>query len=334
MIDAHPHATPAHGTAAPHGRADGPVPHAARAGQADAPLSPAALAETPGQRPRALVLRAAGTNCDGEMLRAFTLAGAAAESVHLDQLIAQPQRLDDAELIGLPGGFSYGDDIASGRVFALRLRASLYPALRAAAQRGALIIGACNGFQVLVQAGLLPGPPAGTPWPEGGAPEQELALTVNERGRFVDRWLRVDAAGDSVCVWTRGLAERFGAPGGRDDVARDVMMLPIAHGEGRLVARDRHVIDRLGRAGQIALRYAPGFNVNGSEGGIAGVCDATGRIFGLMPHPERYLDWSRHPFWTALQPRGGDGRSTCMAGDTPGLMMFRNAVGAVLAGRR
>ncbi|GIK18038.1 MAG: phosphoribosylformylglycinamidine synthase subunit PurQ [Planctomycetota bacterium] len=261
--------------------------------------------------PRALVIRTAGTNCDAEMCRAFSLAGAEPELVHLDRLVAEPARLDAYDLIGLPGGFSYGDDVASGRIFAVKVRERLYPALRAAVERGVPIIGVCNGFQALVQCGLLPGPAKGEPWPRDRAPGQRLSLRDNASARFIDRWVRIRPEPDSVCVWTRSVA----AVGGADDV----LMLPIAHGEGRLVADSPQTIAELERAGQVALRYAE--DVNGSEGRIAGVCDASGLVFGLMPHPERSLDWTRHPYWTRLP-------ADVRRGVTPGLSIFRDAVGA------
>jgi phosphoribosylformylglycinamidine synthase len=275
-----------------------------------------------------LIIRAPGTNCDGELARAFTLAGATAEVVHLDALIADPSAIDRADLIGLPGGFSYGDDVASGRIFAMRLKKNLYPALREAVSRGAPVFAVCNGFQIAVQAGLLPGPSAGQGWPNEPA-EQEVSLTFNSGGRFIDRWVPVHAVENSVCIWTRGLQDEFRA-------SPDSMMLPIAHGEGRLVARDGGVLERLRQNGQIALRYgstprAGGTathpnNPNGSTDDIVGICDTSGRVFGLMPHPERYLDWNRHPFWTRLE-------AGTRQGDTPGLRMFKNAVEAAVGVR-
>ena len=261
--------------------------------------------------PNAVVIRAAGTNCDQEMLRAFRLAGAEAETVHLDRLIEEPGRLDEFDLIGFPGGFSYGDDIASGRIFAMRVRERLYPALRRAIERGVPMIGACNGFQVLVQIGLLPGPRPGEPWPEDRAPEQVTALTDNSGARFVDRWVGMKPETASVCVWTRGLGEKFGP---------EALQLPVAHGEGRFLTSSPEVMSELERSGRVALRYTDNFN--GSQGGIAGICDGSGLIFGLMPHPERYLAWNRHPSWTRLP-------AAVLKGDTPGLTMFRNAVEAV-----
>lgn len=263
--------------------------------------------------PRALVIRAAGTNCDAELCRAFRIAGAEPDLVHLDRLIAEPARLDRYELIGFPGGFSYGDDVASGRIFAVKVRERLWPALRAALDRGVPMIGVCNGFQVLVQVGLLPGPAKGELWPVETPPRPTVALTENAGARFIDQWVRVAPDAGSVCVWTRGL------PGSADPASDDVMMLPIAHGEGRFVGASAGVTRDLASAGQVALRYVD--NVNGSEGAIAGICDGTGLVFGLMPHPERYLDWTRHPFWTRLPPGVRDG-------ETPGLRIFRNAVEA------
>lgn len=240
------------------------------------------------------------------MCRAFEMAGAAVDLRHLDAICAEPERLAGYDLVGFPGGFSYGDDVASGRIFAMRVRERVIPALREAAARGVPMIGACNGFQVLVQCGLLPG------WPEsaGEPPAQSLALAHNAGGRFVDRWVGMLPDGAGRCVWTQGL-EEFGP---------EVLMFPVAHGEGRLVARDEAVLRRLEESGQVALRYTD--NYNGSAGAIAGVCDPTGRILGLMPHPERFLDWNRHPWWTRLPPG-------VRQGPTPGLRVFLNAVEAV-----
>lgn len=256
--------------------------------------------------PNALVIRAAGTNCDAELVRAFAAAGATPTTIHLDRLIAEPDRLDAFDLIGFPGGFSYGDDIASGRIFAVRARERLYPALRRAIDRSCPIIGVCNGFQVLVQVGLLPGPTG--PWPLDRPPEQTVALTQNIHARFVDRWVPVKPEPDSVCIWTRGLTGNA-----------DIMQLPVAHGEGRFITASPDILADLESSGRIALRY--GDNYNGSQNAIAGICDSSGLIFGLMPHPERYLDWARHPFWTRLDESARRGR-------TPGLQIFQNAVEA------
>ena len=170
------------------------------------------------------------------------------------------------------------------------------------------MIGACNGFQVLVQVGLLPGPSGGHGWPDGRRASRSPTTSTPASSTAGRR-----AEPDSRCVWTRPLLdERF---------HDDSMMLPIAHGEGRFVADSPDTISSLERAGQVALRYTDADNINGSEARIAGICDPSGRIFGLMPHPERYTQWTHHPFWTRLAP---DARR----GDTPGLAMFRAAVEA------
>ncbi|MEM9253599.1 MAG: phosphoribosylformylglycinamidine synthase subunit PurQ [Planctomycetota bacterium] len=254
-------------------------------------------ANTP-DRPIALLIRAPGTNCDREMAHAFDLAGAEPRTVHVDRLIADPAALADAALIGIPGGFSYGDDIAAGRVFAHRLARKLADPLAAAVERGVPIIGVCNGFQVLVKLGLLPGGDA--EW------SQRVTLIDNALPRFVDRWVSCvvpgEGQGGGKCVWTRGI-ERC--------------ELPIAHGEGRFAA-PTDVLDQLAANGQIALRYADD-NPNGSARHVAGICDPTGLVFGLMPHPERYTDPLQHPTWTRLC-------EAHLAAETPGLTMFRNAV--------
>ncbi|MCA9293935.1 MAG: phosphoribosylformylglycinamidine synthase subunit PurQ [Phycisphaerales bacterium] len=271
--------------------------------------------ETSDPKPRALLLRAAGTNCDDEMVRAFALAGAEPKRVHLERLIEYPRLLEEFDIIGIPGGFSYGDDIAAGRVLAVRMRTHLYGALCEAAARGVPIIGVCNGFQALVQCGLLPGPEpieldrehrARSTWP-AKPPPSVVTLAHNSTGRFIDTWVRVKANAASPCVWTRALLDM-------PDVAR---MLPLASGEGRFVTTSQRVLDVLEAGGQVALRYID--NVNGSEGSIAGVCDASGRIFGLMPHPDRYLSWDHHPFATRLD-------ASVRQAEAPGVTMFRGAV--------
>ncbi len=270
----------------------------------------------------ALVIRTAGTNCDAEMCRGFALAGANVELVHVDRLIERPALVESADLIGFPGGFSYGDDVASGRILAVKLRERLYPALRDAARRGVPMIGACNGFQVLVQVGLLPGPAKGQPWPENAAPRQTVALTHNASARFVDRWVRVRPNPASACVWTRSLSALWNEGSQDSDLRDSALLLPIAHGEGRFVSASPAVLEALEAGAQIALTYVD--NPNGSVADIAGICDSSGRIFGLMPHPERFLDWSLHPWWTRLE-------ESMTARPAPGLLIFRDAVAAASA---
>lgn len=257
--------------------------------------------------PQTLILRTAGTNCDRELAHAFELAGAAAATLHLNELIDDPRKLEDFDLIGFPGGFSYGDDIAAGRIFANRLKHRLYEPLLAAIDRGVPMFGPCNGFQVLVKLGLLPDPHAGS----GGVGTQEVTLAHNTSGRFIDRWTPMRVERQSVCVWTKGLDDHD---------------LPMAHGEGRFAAPPE-VLDRLEGSGQVALRYdtsGGSDNPNGSARDIAGVCDPTGLVFGLMPHPERFLHPTNHPQWT----RKGE----AFLSETPvGLRYFQNAVEHVKA---
>ena len=254
--------------------------------------------------PNAIVITAAGINCERELAHAFQLAGAEVELVHLNKLLARPALLDRFDLIGLPGGFSYGDAVAAGRVAAQLMRQTLYRRLAAAIERGAPIIAPCNGFQIAVQIGLLPGPEVGETWPEVG-PRPQAALAQNDTARFVDRWTAIEVPPGTRCIWTQGL-----------DLDGETSMLPIAHGEGRFVASD-DVCRRMADNGQIAVRYVSSDNPNGSMLDIAGICDRSGLVLGLMPHPERYTRWTQHPWWTRLGGR---------TGDPPGLQMFRNAV--------
>lgn len=233
-------------------------------------------------RPKALVLRAAGTNCDHETERALRLAGADAEVLHFDRLLAEPQRLDEVEIVVLAGGFSYGDDVAAGRVWGLDLRHGLAQALRAYRDRGGLALGVCNGFQVLVESGLFD-----ATGPDGA---RDIALTNNRSNHYECRWVTLEGQ-DCACPWI--------VPGER-------MPTPVAHAEGRFVVRDEATLDRLVANRQIALRYVgEGYpaNPNGSVANIAGICDPTGRVLGLMPHPERNLDPWQRPDWTRLDPR-------------------------------
>jgi phosphoribosylformylglycinamidine synthase subunit PurQ / glutaminase len=261
------------------------------------------------------------------MARAFALVGAQPEVVHVDALIEHPERLDEADLVGFPGGFSYGDDIASGRIFAMKVREKLWPALRRALERGTPMIGACNGFQIMVQIGLLPGPTPSQGWSSDAPPPQTLALTDNIKG-YQDRWVGIEPVANSVCVWTQGLEELAASVAsacggtGVESWREAVLQLPVAHGEGRLVAASESHAQRLFDTGQVALTYRD--NYNGSQRGIAGVCDPSGLVLGLMPHPERFLDWTRHPSWTRLPPEA-------RAGETLGLWIFKNAARAVSA---
>jgi len=253
--------------------------------------------------PRTLIIRTAGTNCDVELAHAFSLAGSTPETIHLHRLIDEPTLIDRFDLIGFPGGFSYGDDIAAGRILANRLRHRLLEPLQHAVERGVPMIGVCNGFQVIAKMGLLP-----DPRPRSGKVEQTVTLADNSGGRFIDKWVPLVAPG-SVCIWTKGL---------------DAFELPIAHGEGRFHPGSEENLRTLRANRQIALRYAPGSNPNGSVDDIAGICDPSGLVFGLMPHPERFTDPTNHPQWTR---KGAD----WLTQTTAGLCIFQNAVEHVAA---
>jgi len=245
-------------------------------------------------KPKVLVLRAAGTNCEAETAHAFTLAGAQPTVLHVNRLRERPAALREHQCLAIPGGFSYGDDIASGRVFANELMSALRDELLAFIDRGGFAIGICNGFQVLVKAGLLPR--------LDGSTQAQATLTDNTSGLYGDRWVR--CAGDPTrCAWIPDATE---------------IELPVAHAEGRFVAPPATIV-RLAAAGQIALRYVAGTNPNGSTADIAGICDPSGRVLGLMPHPERFLRWENHPRWTR-EPRRPEG---------DGVRFFRHAVKAM-----
>ena len=254
-------------------------------------------------RPKSLVLTGFGVNCDYEMNHAFELAGAESKRVHLEDLISGKVKLEDFHVLSLPGGFSYGDDIASGKVYANRLRYNLFDDLRDFIQEGKLIIGVCNGFQILVKLGLLPGL-------GGDYGMQTTTLTFNDSGRFESRWVFVKANPNSRCVFTKGI---------------DVLPLPVRHGEGKFIPMSEEIRKRLHSDGLVVFQYCDSggnitnkypFNPNGSVDSIAGICDPTGRVFGLMPHPEAYLFRHNNPQWSRKE----------LPADGMGLAIFRNAV--------
>jgi phosphoribosylformylglycinamidine synthase I len=254
--------------------------------------------------PLALVLRAAGTNCDEETVHALRTAGADARTLHLNGLSASPELLESAALLVIPGGFSYGDYVAAGRLFGHELRTRLGEAVGAFVEGGGRVLGICNGFQVLTELGLIDG--------LGTRPdERRIALTANRSNRFECRWVHLRNE-SSACDWL---------PAG------EVWPVPVAHAEGRVALAEDADLARLEAAGQVALRYvtADGDHAgypecpNGSVGEIAGLCDPTGRVLGLMPHPERNISPWQHPRWTRMEPRE--------AGE--GLEFFRGLVGAL-----
>lgn len=238
------------------------------------------------KKPRVIVFRTAGTNCNLETSFAFEQSGAVVDEVHLEKLFAGKVKLSDYHIMALPGGFSYGDDIASGRIFANELRIRLGDDVKRFIDAKKLVIGICNGFQILVKAGILPGPF------RPGALDQTATLTHNDSGKFETRWVHLKVSGKSV--WTQGL--------------KDIIYIPVAHGEGKFIPQDEKMLKKLHAGGQVAFRYvkadgsAPFYpeNPNGSTDEIAGITDPTGRVLGLMPHPERHFLATQHPFWTRL----------------------------------
>ena len=263
------------------------------------------------KNPKVLVLRAAGTNCELETAAAFKNVGGAPELVHISELRDGKKRLMDYAVLAIPGGFSYGDDVGAGKVLANQIRHTLTD-LRQFVRLGRPVIGICNGFQVLVNLGVLPGLP-------GRADTRLAALIPNDCGNFRDAWVHLKAM-DSKCVFTQGLGH---------------LELPIRHGEGKFYA-DGPILAELADRGQIALKYAgPSGNVargrfpqnpNGSLLDIAGITDATGRVLGLMPHPEAHISSFQHPTWTrekeAWRRRGEPYAEQVGAG----LAIFQNAV--------
>lgn len=257
--------------------------------------------------PKILIVTGYGVNCEAESAHAWRLAGASPEQVHLNDLLENPVRLGDFGAVMFIGGFSYGDHMTSGHVFALRTKHHLRDRLQGFIDAGKLIMGICNGFQVMVKMGLLPGT-------DGAYFEPRVALMQNDCGCFQNFWCDVRFESDSPCVFTRGLG---------------TIPLPIRHGEGKIFVQDEAVLDRMESDGCVAARYVdadnlptqsfPG-NPNGSLRAIAGLCDPSGRIFGMMPHPEAYLFPENHPSWDRQRLNG------TLPEEGLGLRIFRNAV--------
>lgn len=253
-------------------------------------------------RPRVLVLRAPGTNCDEETGYAFQQVGADVSSIHVNRLIDDPSLGRDYQILCLPGGFSYGDDIAAGRILAQRLQVHLRDLMEEFRQEDRLVLGICNGFQVMMRLGIF--------FPSEVYPEADrqppATLALNRQGRFEDRWVHLANTG-SDSPFLRGI---------------DQMYLPMAHAEGRFVTGGADATEKMLAHSQLALRYCDTegqtsdetldfpLNPNGADLNIAGISDPSGRIFGLMPHPERHIDPTHHPAWTRRksQPEHGEGR--------------------------
>lgn len=254
--------------------------------------------------PRVLILRAPGTNCDVETAFAFEHVGAHTCSVHVNRLIEDPQLGAGYQILCLPGGFSYGDDIAAGRILAQRLKVHLRDLVDQFRSQERLVLGICNGFQVMMRLGIF------FPGQESQPP---ATLAHNAQERFEDRWVHL-VNHNSNSVFLQGIEQLF---------------LPIAHAEGRFAIRDPEVGRTLATQQQLGLRYSDPqgvtndevlpfpTNPNGAAYNVAGISDPSGRIFGLMPHPERYIDPTQHPSWTRKRELSEHGE---------GRQIFENAV--------
>lgn len=269
---------------------------------------------------KAIVLTGFGLNCDVETAHVFELAGAEAHRVHINTLIRGDVDLDGFHILAFGGGFSWGDDHGAGVIQALKLKNHLGEKLKGFVESGKLIIGICNGFQTLVNLGLLPGI-------DRDYGTRSVALTWNDCGNFRDQWVHLKVDPDSPCIFTKDLTH---------------FELPVRHAQGKFVTDDG-TLERILAGHQVVLRYADALgdsanqmfpeNPNGSVDDIAGICDATGHIFGLMPHPEAFNHLTNHPDWPKLkerQKRGiplSEAEQALMAGKTtPGLELFKNAV--------
>jgi len=261
----------------------------------------------------ALILTGFGLNCDDETAHAFELAGAISHKVHINALVSGKVRLEDFQILAFGGGFSWGDDHGAGVIQALKLKNHIGKDLLTFVDQGKLIIGICNGFQALVNLGLLPGL-------DQDYTKRSVSITFNDCGNFRDQWVHLSANPKSPCVFTKDMA---------------IADYPVRHGEGKVIAQ-KEVIASLVANHQIVFQYADTngvpahgafpLNPNGSMEDIAGICDPTGRIFGLMPHPEAYNHFTNHPDWTRttqLLKRAGKPLDQEM---TVGIRLFKNGV--------
>ena len=262
--------------------------------------------------PRVLVLRAPGTNCDRETAFAFEAVGATTRALHLNALLSKPGALSRAHGLVIPGGFSFGDDLGAGTVLATALRTRLRDPMRRLVARGGIVLGICNGFQVLARTGLLPGfddaTRAALRIDDGARDEDRLvSLASNVQNRYEDRWVTLQATSSKSVFFRKG----------------DILSCPVAHAEGRYLPRDAAVHDALACGDQVALRYVvPAgepvstngrgvpypYNPNGAYDDVAGICDPTGRVLGLMPHPERnQFRWQDPRFHRGTAPKQPEG---------------------------
>lgn len=259
---------------------------------------------------KALIITGFGTNCEMEMAHACRRAGATADIAHISEVLGGTYAINDYHFLNLPGGFLDGDDLGSAQVESVRLKharvratgKSLFEEIESFIGKGMLILGVCNGFQALVKSGILPGNPLG---------KRRVSLTFNDSAKFEDRWVNLKVNPESPCVFTKGLKG---------------LQVPVRHGEGKFVTDSPATLSEITRENLVAVQYADGdmaptmeypANPNGSVSAIAGICDRSGRVFGLMPHPEAYIHPTNHPSWTRCSslPEKGDG-----------MVIFENAV--------
>jgi phosphoribosylformylglycinamidine synthase len=240
-------------------------------------------------KPHFLVLTGDGINCDRETALAFRSAGGLATIMHINDLLQTPKSLHQYDGLAIPGGFSFGDDLGSGRILALKIKYALNADIQLFVKAQKPIIGICNGFQVLTQLGLLP----------DYSTERSISLAPNIQGQFLNRWVSMTQPEHSICTWTTGISH---------------IQLPVRHAEGRLVCSSPSVLSTLQRNGQIALQYTE--DINGSTLNIAGICDPTGLIFGLMPHPEAFL----------FQETAPHSPTTASLLPADGLLIFQNII--------
>jgi len=256
---------------------------------------------------KVLILRTAGTNCDQETKLAYELLNVNVTLLHVNELIQAHAKIYNYQIIVFPGGFTYGDDIAAGMILANELKMKLKEQLQKFLQKNGLMIGICNGFQVLVKTGLLPG---------HGDWKQRVSLGCNDSGKFEDRWVYLRkpktqaVKNGNRCVWTKGIDE--------------LIYLPVAHGEGKFIPKDKGVLKEMLETGKVVFQYCSPKgelasypdNPNGSVEHVAGICDESGRIFGLMPHPERCIFKTQHPHWRRYRQQSM----------LDGLKIFKNSI--------
>ena len=266
--------------------------------------------------PQVAVLSGFGINCETETMAVFEMAGASADRVHVNRLVSEEIRLSDYQIMAIPGGFSFGDHLGSGRLMGNRLRFGLREQVREFVSSGKPVIGICNGFQVLVKMGLLPGD-------DEVSLTQTASLALNDSGHYENRWATLEFDPDSPCIWTHGLQR---------------MRVPVRHGEGKFVTDDQDLLDKWDESGQLVARYVDPATAYPSAGdeilpypvspnqswrNIAGICDPSGLVFGLMPHPEANHSTWLGATWTREDPPHGEGE---------GMGIFHNAVRHVLGG--